>query len=149
MLDGFALPIVCAAKPYSFMQWFACLKEIMHHPLLSEEEKYLWLWLATQSADNSSFACSYSYDQMSRALNKSTKIVHRTLFRLKIMGFLSADIPIWYGQPTTEMIRTIRLIKLHLSPKSIFKDGELNSQVLPKIRKNNQPIQINLLRRLI
>jgi len=147
MLDGFALPIVCAARAYSFMQWFACLKEIMHHPLLSEEEKFLWLWLAIQSADNSSFACSYSYEQISQALNKSTKIIHRTLFRLKIMGFLSADIPIWYGQPTAEMVCTIRMLKLHLSPQSLFEGESANTGVLPKNRKSNEPVLINLIRR--
>lgn len=143
MLDGFALPIVCAASPYSFMQWFACLREIMHHPHLHEEEKYLWLWLATQSANNSSFCCSMSYEQIACSVNKPPKIIHRILFRLRIMGFLHADIPIWYGEPTLEMVKTVRSIKLLLPPKPLFLPDD-KAVVLPRRNKNIPSSHLNL-----
>ena len=131
MLDGFALPIICAANSYSFMQWFACLKEIMHHPHLCEEEKYLWLWLATQSANNSSFSCSFSYEHISIAVKKTPRVVHRTLFRLRIMGFLLADIPIWYGEPTKEMVQANRHLRLQIPPQPLLAPDE-KALILPK-----------------
>lgn len=131
MLDGFALPIICAANSYSFMQWFACFKEIMHHPHLCEEEKYLWLWLATQSANNSSFSCSFTYEHISIAVKKTPRVVHRTLFRLRIMGFLLADIPIWYGEPTKEMVQANRHLRLQIPPQPLLAPDE-KALILPK-----------------
>ena len=120
MLDGLATPFICAAKSDSFVQWFACLKKIVHHPLLNEEEKFLWLWLATQSTNNMSFYCSFSYEQISQAMNKSARSVHRNLTRLRTMGFLIANIPIYYGEPTPEMVKETRYIKLIAPPKGFF-----------------------------
>lgn len=116
MLDGLALPLVCAAKPDSFIQWFACLEEIINHPLLLEEEKFLWLWLATKSANNLSFSCSFNYEQISLAVHKPCRRVHRILTRLRVMGFLFADLPIYYGEPTLEMVQTVYQLKLKLAP---------------------------------
>ena len=119
MLDGLSLPFICAANPRSFAQWFACLKQLMLHPLLNEEEKFLWLWLATQSTDNKSLNCSLSYEQISQLTNRSCKKVHRHLTRLRTMGFLIADIPIHYGELILEMTQQIRNIQLMIPPMSL------------------------------
>ncbi len=118
MLDAISLPSICAANPHSFTQWFACLKQIMLHPILNEEEKYLWLWLATCSTNNVSFKCSLSYEQIVQSTRKPSRKVHRLLTRLRTMGFLIADIPIYYGEPTDEMVQRIREFQLILPPKS-------------------------------
>ncbi|MBN9288031.1 MAG: hypothetical protein J0H47_08900 [Gammaproteobacteria bacterium] len=83
---------------------------------------------------------------MKCAPNKSTKVVHRTLFRLKSMGFLSADIPIWYGRPTFEMVHAVRVLKLNLSPRALCKEATAKVTVLPKTRRNGEGIMTNLLK---
>lgn len=118
MLDGLSLPFICAANSHSFVQWFACLKQIIHHPLLIEEEKYLWLWLATQSANN--LSCSFNYEQISQAMCKPSRKIHRMLTRLRTMGFLIADIPIHYGELTPPMVKTMRNFQLIVPPKNYF-----------------------------
>ena len=120
MLDGLALPIICTANSQSLVQWFACLKQIVNHPQLNEEEKYLWLWLATQSTNNLSFNCSFNYEQLSQAMCKPPRRIHRFLTRLRTMGFLIADIPIYYGEPTIDMVKAVREIQLIMPPKSYF-----------------------------
>jgi hypothetical protein len=119
MHDSLALPFISAAKSHFHIQWFARLKEIMNHPLLQEEEKFLWLWLATQCANNASFSCSFSYEHISQAVCKSSRKIHRILFRLTLMGFLKSTnpIPMWYGEPTLVMVKEIRFLKLTLPPK--------------------------------
>src|SRR5262249_43341473 len=112
-------------------QCFAFLKEIIHHPLLDEEEKYLWIWLATQSANNTSFSCSYTYEHISQAVNKPLRKVHRILTRLRIMGFLIADLPIYYGEPTPQMAKKTYLLELTSPPKPIFQAEEMDGLVLP------------------
>lgn len=119
MLDNLAMPIICAAEPNSFTTWFASLKELFNHPYLDEEEKSLWLWLANQSANNLPFSCSYSYEQLSQAVNKTPRRIHRILMRLRVMGFLIADLPIYYGEPTREMVATVHHLKLITTPTPI------------------------------
>lgn len=144
MLDGVALPLVFAAKPHSFAKWFACLSEIINHPLLHEEEKYLGLWLAIQSINNESFSCSFNYEQISQAVNKSSRKIHRILTRLRVMGFLIADLPIYYGEPTLKMVQTAHTLKLVLPPKQVFTTE--NTTVLSYIR--SQKTSINLIKDL-
>jgi hypothetical protein len=43
------------------------------------------------------------------------------LTRLRTMGFLIADIPIYYGEPTQQMAQCIRNIQLILPPNSFCK----------------------------
>ncbi|MBS0285974.1 MAG: hypothetical protein JSR17_01670 [Proteobacteria bacterium] len=140
MLDGLALPIICAAKPQPFVDGFACLKQIMLHPFLNEEEKYLWLWLATQSTNNMSLTCSLSYEQISEKTFKSSSKVHRLLTRLRTMGFLIADIPIHYGKLTSDMVKTVRSIQLILPPKNFCKPvySTLTVKPLLAIIKNKE-----------
>ncbi len=121
MLDRLALPLICAAKPKPFVDWFACLKQIMLHPLLNEEEKHLWLWLASLCTNNLSLCCSLSYEQMSEMTGKSSCKIHRLLTRLRTMGFLIADIPIHYGKLNAEMVKPERNIQLILPPKNFCK----------------------------
>jgi hypothetical protein len=111
MLDGFSLPVTRATKHFCPLPCFVDLKKLFHHTLLREEEKILWLWLAIQSAGNDHQSCSFTYEQISRQVGQSLRLVHRSLFRLKIMGFLQAAIPIWYSEPTVEMGQELRCLK--------------------------------------
>jgi hypothetical protein len=62
------------------------------------------------------------------------------------MGFLIADIPIYYGEPTPEMVQEIRILKLGLSPKPLFSKENENVVVLPY--KGNRPkITLNIINR--
>ncbi len=114
MLDALSLPVICAANLCYCAKWFVHLKSLMNHPILKEEEKLLWLWLATCSANNQSLTCSLSYEQISLAINKPVRVIHRCLQRLKVMGLLLGDIPIWYGVPTPQMVNEVRKLKLVL-----------------------------------
>lgn len=144
MLDGVALPFICAADPTFFNKWFACLSEMINHPLLLEEEKYLGLWLAIQSTKNESFTCSFNYEQISQAMSKSSRKVHRILTRLRIIGFYIVDLPIYYGEPTPEMVQKVYTFKLNLSFKSWLVKKDENAVVLPYIR-SSQKITFNLI----
>ncbi|OJV96793.1 MAG: hypothetical protein BGO43_00795 [Gammaproteobacteria bacterium 39-13] len=62
------------------------------------------------------------------------------------MGFLSADIPIWYGRPTFEMVHAVRVLKLNLSPRALCKEATAKVTVLPKTRRNGEGIMTNLLK---
>ncbi len=112
----------------------------MNHPLLQEDEKFLWLWLATQSANN--IPCSFNYEQISSYVNKPPKVIHRILFRLRIMGFLQADIPIWYAEPTKEMVSEIRTIRIMIPPTRQIDPNQVKAVVLP-LRKSRR---LNLLK---
>lgn len=142
MLNGLSLPIICATNLCACAQWFVHLEKIIHHPLLQADEKILWIWLATQCANNPSFSHSLSYEQIARAMNKPTRGIHRILFRLKIMGLLEGAIPIWYGEPTVEMVQEVRTIKLIMPPKAVF-ENECSGMVLP--RRTAPVTQLNLL----
>lgn len=139
-----SMPIVCAAERTFFIRSFACLKEIIEHPLLQEEEKFFWVWLCYQSTNNKSFPFpySYSYEQMSLAVNKSTKKIHRFLLRLMLMGFLeNGSIPICYGQPTIEMVHEKRILKLILPPKPfpVRPQPSVFAPPLRNIQRNETP----------
>ncbi len=143
MLDGLALPIICSANP-CLCGWFVHLKDIFNHPILKEDEKYLWCWFATFSANKHQSSCSFTYGELSSALNKSAKNIHRILFRLRVMGLLQGNIPIWYGVPTHEMIQQIRIIKLVMPSKIPIDKERLNGMVLP-LSKRKAPKTFNLL----
>jgi len=141
MHDGLLLPQICATNFCASKQWFGYLKEIIHHPLLQEEEKILWMWLAIHCTNHSSFTCSFTYEQIACAVNKPARGIHRILFRLKIMGLLQGNIPIWYGKLTMPMMYEMRTIRLVLPLKIVDKDF-LNETILPP-RKQRQ-INLNL-----
>ncbi len=143
MLDGLALPFICATNACLCAQ-FVNLKEILNHPLLQEDEKFLWCWFATSSANNHQSSCSFTYEQLSIALNKPAKFIHRILFRLKIMGLLQGNIPIWYGVPSVEMIHQLRIIKLVMPSKIPIDKERLNGVALP-LTKRRAPKTFNLL----
>lgn len=135
---GLALPVDCVANRCS-CTWFVHLKEIMNHSLLNETEKYLWCWLCCQSAHQHSLTCSLSYEQISVAVNKPPYLIHRCLFRLRTMGFLQGNIPIWYAQPLPEMIKEVRHIKM-LLPRAYQEDVGV---VLPRSKRSK--VNLNLL----
>ncbi|MBS0286524.1 MAG: hypothetical protein JSR17_04460 [Proteobacteria bacterium] len=159
MLDGLALPVVCAANLCS-CTWFVHLKEIMNHSLLNDDEKYLWCWLASQCANQHQLTCSFSYEQISTTLNKPPYLIHRCLFRLRTMGFLQGNIPIWYAQPLPEMIKEMRQMKVllprayhppTLRPLSVLlqcdklRRDQVQGVVLPR-RKGRGLVSLNLLK---
>jgi hypothetical protein len=119
MHDGLSLPVICGANPHFFTKWFVHLKILMTHPILKDEEKLLWIWLATSCANNPFLTCSLSYEQIANAVGKPVRDIHRILFRLKIMGILMGNIPIWYGAPTPAMVNEIRDLKLVLLERDI------------------------------
>lgn len=123
---------------------FVHLKVLINHPLLQEDEKLLWLWLATRSTNNPSLSCSINYEQISAAVNKPLKQVHRILFRLSIMGFLKGDIPIWYGVPTKEMSQQVRHLMLVSQPEKTINKETFYPRVLARTNAL-QPKALNLL----
>lgn len=143
MLDGVSMPVICAANQCS-CRWFVHLKSLMNHPILKEDEKFLWCWLATLNANNHQFSCSFTYEQLSIALNKPPKVIHRILFRLKTMGLLFGNIPIWYGVPSNEMIHQRRIVTLVMPSKIPMNIERLNGVVLP-LTKRRAPKTFNLL----
>lgn len=77
-------------------QRFENLSTLFDCSELTWNEKVLWMWAATHCAKNAATACTFSYEQISLAMNQSCKQVHRALTRLKVVGFLLSDSPIWY-----------------------------------------------------
>lgn len=153
MLDVCTSAFVCPANRCAFTQWFENLKVVMSHPELSDDEKHLWIWLATHSANKTHHSCSCNYEQISQAVHKPFKALHRALFRLKITGLLNADLPIWYGEPTREMIKQIRVFR----PMFISEEALRRQQIIIKERQealqvkqryDGQPVLINLLKKV-
>ncbi|MBS0290173.1 MAG: hypothetical protein JSS07_09100 [Proteobacteria bacterium] len=104
MQNNLALPIICAANKCFCAVKFVNLKALFHHPYLTDEEKTLWMWLATTSTHDVPFLCSWNCEQISLMMNKPTKVILRNLFRLMLMGFLEcATLPIKYGELPREM----------------------------------------------
>jgi hypothetical protein len=136
MLDRFALPCNCATDQSYFRQWFGFLKELIIHPHLEEEEKYLGIWLASQCANIVSYSCSFSYDQISQMINKPPRFIHHALLSLKIMGFLSVDsLCISYSAPTEEMRIKIHVLTLIFPPRTFYKSKkELEAKKFPVLR---------------
>src|SRR5437868_11052379 len=120
MLDRLALPFICATKHCSLTQWFVRFREIIDHPLLHEDEKFLWLWLATKCTDKCLSSCSFSYEQISHAVKIPSKRIHRILTRLRTMGVLLCTIPIWYGGLTLDMVSKIHTFTLVMPPKRLL-----------------------------
>lgn len=144
---------VCPTNRCGFSQWFENLKVVMSHPELLDEEKHLWLWLATHSANQAHQSCSCSYEQIFQAVKKPFKTIHRALFRLKLTGLLNADLPIWYGEPTPEMNKAIRVFRpMFISEEAlrrqciIKKEREESLQV--KKHYNGLSVPINLLNQI-
>ena len=108
MQDMWPVVPICRAKRIPLSKWFRTLEVVMSHRDLHHDARYLWVWLATTSANKPHHSCSLSYEQLSTALGISVRQVHRALLRLRITGFLRGDVPIWYNELTTEMIITKR-----------------------------------------
>lgn len=142
MLDSIALPVICAANLCPCATWFVHLKCLMNHPILKEDEKLLWLWLATCCTNNQYLRCSISIEQISQMISKPEKAVHRCLLRLKIMGLLMGDIPIWYGVPTAEMVKEVRHIKLVLINKDFSEVDPAHPK--PQVVPIKQKLKINI-----
>lgn len=94
----------CRAKRVPLSKWFRTLEAVMSHQYLHHDARYLWVWLATFSANKPHHQCLLSYEHISTAVGLSVRQVHRALLRLRITGFLQGEIPIWYNELTTEMI---------------------------------------------
>jgi len=125
MLSHSHSPKMCTAELVS-ADCFACLKVLLKHSKLNFFEKTLWLWLASHCVQND-LVCCFNLQQISSALNKSTRDVHRALFRLKIVGFLICpNIPILYGKLLTDMELQMLRLKLrctpYVMPKSSFNE---------------------------
>lgn len=110
MLEEFSLPLVCPDRgsfmggsgPYLFV--------MLDHPDLGQDEKFIFLWLLIYCDNQCSESCTMSYDELSRRFDKAPKKIHWSLFRLKAIGFLRGDLPIWYGELTPEMIMVQRTL---------------------------------------
>jgi len=115
MLFHSHLPKMCTAEP-AFAQDFARLKLLLKHPKLNFFEKTLWLWLASHCVQND-FVCCFNLQQLSSALNKSTREVHRALVCLKIVGFLlNEEVPISYGKLKPEIEFKMLHLQLRTTP---------------------------------
>ncbi len=139
--EEFNKPFICTASPCHFSFWYVRLKEIIDHPDLEIDHKFLWLWLATRSVSNFPIKCNFSYTQISKAINRPSKHVHRCLFRLVITGCLQALIPVWYGELTPLMEETHRTMTVISPPRSrhAFKKRGWKMRVgkMPKYGNNN------------
>ncbi|MBN9289430.1 MAG: hypothetical protein BGO43_10540 [Gammaproteobacteria bacterium 39-13] len=134
MLNGLSLPIICATNLCVSKQWFVYLNEIIQHAFLQDDEKLLWMWFAAFCINNNQSSCSFTYEQLSHLVNKPTRGIHRILFRLKIMGLLQGNIPIWYGKLSLPMLHEMRTIKLVL-PLKIAEKEFLHETILPPRRQ--------------
>lgn len=143
MLDSVVIPIICTTNLCQCAQWFVHIKTILHHALLKDEERLLLLWFASRSANNPHFVCFFNYEQLSIALNRSPKAIHRLLFRLRTLGFLQGDIPIWYAALPAQMIMEMREIKVLIPPAYQGNMTEERESVLP--RHTNRTVTLNLI----
>lgn len=112
MVKTCARTLLCAVNKCFFLNLFTNLRILLDYSSLNHAEKCVLRWLATECAMNVSHACNVSYEELSLALNLPCKTIHRALFRLRIMGFLHACIPIWYWKLTPEMCHTKRELSL-------------------------------------
>jgi len=133
MQDNCSFPFGCATTHSSIAEWCGYIKAVMSHPDLAQDQKYLWMWLVAHSADQSHHSCSFTYEQISRAVELSPKTVHCALFKLRIMGFLNGNIPVWYGHPTPEMNKEIRTLR----PILVSEEAIVNQQIIKKLRQEN------------
>ncbi|MBS0290742.1 MAG: hypothetical protein JSS07_11995 [Proteobacteria bacterium] len=142
MQNKLASPIICAANRCACALKFVNLKALSHHPYLTDEEKALWIWLATTSTNDVPFSCSWNCEQISLMLNKSTRIILRNLFRLMLMGFLKCNtLPIKYGQLTREIETEVHHLKLLIPIRPIGPECNPGT-IWPK---RSKPLTINLL----
>jgi hypothetical protein len=139
MLDSYFFPYVCPSKHFPFSESLVYLQVVMSHPDLHHDEKCLWVWLASRWTNQPHHKCSYTYEQLSQALNLPTRKVHSALFRLKLMGFLKGEISIWYGDLTFNMITESRKLEpLFLTQRDVDRQQEIKRQFenVQFIRKN-------------
>lgn len=100
-------------------------------------EKSLWMWIATQCAKISSETYQCSYEQLSLAMNLTCKQIHCALTRLKVIGFLIGDSPIWYYELTQSMLIEVYTLKPIVPDKVLF-------EKIKCFRTNSQkPIHMN------
>lgn len=119
-----------------FAQWFGYIQVVMGHPDLNQDEKYTWIWLATHCANQFQHTCTFTYESISRAVNRPPKTVHSSLFRLKLMGLLNGNVPAWFGEPTAEMMKEERTLR----PMPLSSDALMRQMYIKKMRENNIPI---------
>lgn len=137
MLKANTTPSVCTTTENVLSLWFVYLKVIMNHPLFNEDEKSLWWWLATLSANDVNCDCTFSYQQLSQTLNMPCMHVHRALFRFRIMGFLKTKIPVWYGKLTPEMESEMRIL-IPTMPPIVF-DEQLTAKDVKQVAHHSYP----------
>ena len=134
------------------MHLFENLSTLLEHPELTQDEKLLWIWLATDSARKISIACYYSYKQLSLVMNLSCKQVHRALFRLGLFGFLRASLPVCYGELPLPMCTEVRALtpaapsKYFLAKLSALKANPDGYRINLSNLNTKKPIMINLLK---
>ena len=132
-------------------EWFEYIYVVMNHPELLPDEKYIWVWLVTQCANQVDNTASFTYEEISQAVNRPLKTVHRALHRLRIIGFLNGNIPIWYGEPKPEMVNETRILRpiplsyeAYMQQLAIKKGLQQKGVILETYDK--KPILINLIR---
>jgi hypothetical protein len=140
MQDVCTLPFVCAATRLPIARWCGYIKAVMSHPELRLDEKILWMWLAIHSASQSHHSCSFTYEQLSYALERPCRTIHCALFRLRLMGLLNGDIPVWYGEPTPDMIKHERILRpFFVSEDDLIKQSVIKD-MLEESKKKGTPI---------
>jgi hypothetical protein len=65
------------------------LEFIVKHKTLKAEEKLLWLLLASMSAEDENFSCSFSIENLSAKMEISSSCLVDSLQQLEAMGFLN------------------------------------------------------------
>lgn len=132
MQDICTLPFVCAATRSSIADWCGYILAVMRHPDLCQDQKYLWMWLTCHSANQSHHSCSFTYEQLSQAMDLPTKTIHSILFKLKLMGLLNGNIPVWYGTPTPEMNKEKRILRPILTSQKGFANQSMIKNLMEK-----------------
>jgi len=144
MLSHSHLPKMCTAEP-AFAQDFACLKLLLKHPMLNFFEKTLWLWLASHCVQDD-LVCCFNLQQISLALNRSTREIHRALFRLRLMGYLVChEMPISYTKLSLEVEFQMLRLQLRCMPYVIPPSG-LNETLQFSVAHCKTKIKMNVLK---
>lgn len=133
MLDECPLTLICPAKRSFLGECVPYLLVMIQHPDLSQDDKFLYLWLVIRCSRQSNHTCAITYAELSRLLDKAPKKIHMSLLRLKVIGFLNGDIPIWYGDLTPEMMTKER----KLEPVLISEKDFQYQQMIKKQYENN------------
>lgn len=128
-----SLALVCPDRRSFLGESSPYLFVMLNHPDLGQDEKFIFLWLLLYCDSQCSESCTLSYGELSRRFDKAAKKIHWSLFRLKAIGFLKGDLPIWYGELTPEMITTKRT----LTPV-LLSERDVQYQMMLKKQYENQ-----------